>query len=455
MARDDLRMTAAATPLLAGLREQMAALYRAGKRAEALGVCRQILSVAPRLADVLMIAGRLAAELGEDAEAISFYEAAIAQKRDFAEAHYSLGNALMRLGRVAAAAEAYGRAARHRPDLLPAHNNLGNALLSLERWDEAAKAYRRALALDPGIAEQHRNLGIALQQGGHGEAALAAFRQALALKPGWSRTHANIANLLLERGEAAAVVEACDRWLGVLPGTIEAIGLKSVALEQLGERAAAQDLVDLERFVRVIQFDAAPPGFAGMAAFNRALAEHALHHPTLALPPEKDPRYHCPTLRITGEFLAEPRNEATAALERMFEAATRDYLAALAQEDSRHPFAQNPPKRWRLTSWAAVLDRQGNLLPHIHYDGYVSGVYYCRMPALIGREGQGQAGWFELGRLPDHLAAGAEPVIRAIEPREGMMILFPSYFYHRTIPFAAPEVRISIAFDAMPVSDDR
>jgi Putative 2OG-Fe(II) oxygenase len=32
-----------------------------------------------------------------------------------------------------------------------------------------------------------------------------------------------------------------------------------------------------------------------------------------------------------------------------------------------------------------------------------------------------------------------------------MMILFPSYFYHRTIPFAAPEVRISIAFDAMPV----
>jgi hypothetical protein len=32
------------------------------------------------------------------------------------------------------------------------------------------------------------------------------------------------------------------------------------------------------------------------------------------------------------------------------------------------------------------------------------------------------------------------------------MILFPSYFYHRTIPFEASETRISIAFDAMPLN---
>jgi|HubBroStandDraft_1064217.scaffolds.fasta_scaffold07408_5 tetratricopeptide (TPR) repeat protein len=456
MARHDLRKepgrAAAAAPLVGALRAQMAALYRSGDRAGAMQVCRQILAIAPRLADVLMIAGRIAAELGDDGEAVSFYETATAEKHDFAEAHYSLGNALTRLGRIAAAAAAYRRAATHRPDLLPAHNNLGNALLSLERWDEAAEAYRGALALDEGISEQHRNLGIALQQGGHGDAALAAFRRALSLKPDWSRAYSNIANLLLERRAAAQVVETCDRWLAACPGTIEAMGLKSVALDQLGDRAGAQYLVDLERFVRVVEVDTAPPGFAGMDAFNRALTEHALHHPTLTLPPEKDPRYHCPTLSITGEFLAEPKTAATAALERLFEAATRDYLAEMGQENTHHPFAAKPPKRWRLTSWAAVLDRQGNLLPHIHYDGYVSGVYYCRIPAPIGSAEQGQAGWFELGRLPDHLGAGVAPLVRAIEPRAGMMILFPSYFYHRTIPFAAPGPRISIAFDAMPTA---
>ena len=34
--------------------------------------------------------------------------------------------------------------------------------------------------------------------------------------------------------------------------------------------------------------------------------------------------------------------------------------------------------------------------------------------------------------------------------REGRVVLFPSYFYHRTIPFESDEQRISIAFDLMP-----
>jgi hypothetical protein len=31
-------------------------------------------------------------------------------------------------------------------------------------------------------------------------------------------------------------------------------------------------------------------------------------------------------------------------------------------------------------------------------------------------------------------------------------VLFPSYFWHRTLPFEAAETRISIAFDAVPVA---
>jgi hypothetical protein len=34
-----------------------------------------------------------------------------------------------------------------------------------------------------------------------------------------------------------------------------------------------------------------------------------------------------------------------------------------------------------------------------------------------------------------------------IRPEEGLMLLFPSYMYHRTIPFAGDGTRISIAFD--------
>jgi tetratricopeptide (TPR) repeat protein len=436
--------------LVSTLHRQAVALQRAGKSSHALQVCRRILALAPELPEVLAVAAQASLALGEVEQAVSFYQAAVAGKRDFAEAHYNLGNALQRLGRTAAAVEAYRRAAKHRPDLVPVHNNLANALQALGRWDEAAQAYRRALGLDPGIAELHRNLGTVLQASGDGDGAAQAFGRAIALKPDWSRAHSSLANHFLERREPRSLIAACDAWLAACPGSIEAIGLKSVALDQLGDRAGARYLVDLDRLVRVRQFDAPPDGFASMGEFNAGLARHALGHPTLALPPQASPHYHCPTLRITDDFLAEPKGPA-AALERMMNDATRDYLARL-EVGGEHPFALQPPRRWKLTSWAAVLDGQGNLAPHIHYDGYVSGVYYCQLPGMVAR-GPGQAGWFELGRLPDRFGSAVVEV-RAIQPREGMMILFPSYFYHRTVPFEAAETRISIAFDAMPISQE-
>ncbi len=442
---------AASPGLVAMLRQQAMAQYRAGNRAAALDACRQLLRLAPKLADVAAFAGTIAMEHGTARDAVSFYEQAIAAKRDFAEAHYNLGNALMQLGRTVAAVEAYRRAAKLRPGFAPAHNNLGNALQTLERWNEAADAYRRAATLAPDVPDLARNLGIVLEKLGDIAGAEAAHRRAIALKPDWSRAYSSLANLLMDHAKPRDVLSLCDAWLAACPGTIEAIGLKSVALEVVGERDAARHLVDLDRFVRVTRFTAPPDGYADMASFNAALARHALTHPTLVLPAEDDPRYHCPTLKITGEFLAEPKGPA-AALEAMMRQAVGEYLTALAADPVPHPFTAKPPREWRLTSWAAVLERQGNLDPHIHYDGFVSGVYYCRLPAVVSDVSQGQAGWFELGRLPERFQAPVAAEVRALQPEEGLMILFPSYFYHRTVPFETGETRISIAFDVMPMA---
>ena len=43
----------------------------------------------------------------------------------------------------------------------------------------------------------------------------------------------------------------------------------------------------------------------------------------------------------------------------------------------------------------------------------------------------------------------AEPETRLIEPEEGLMLLFPSYMFHRTLPFSGSGERISIAFDVL------
>jgi hypothetical protein len=37
--------------------------------------------------------------------------------------------------------------------------------------------------------------------------------------------------------------------------------------------------------------------------------------------------------------------------------------------------------------------------------------------------------------------------VELVRPKEGLALFFPSYLYHRTIPFEGPTPRISIAFD--------
>ncbi|HIO46624.1 TPA: hypothetical protein EYN23_04625, partial [Candidatus Poribacteria bacterium] len=37
-----------------------------------------------------------------------------------------------------------------------------------------------------------------------------------------------------------------------------------------------------------------------------------------------------------------------------------------------------------------------------------------------------------------------------VKPEPGLLLLFPSYYFHRTVPFKGCEKRISIAFDVEP-----
>jgi len=434
-------------PEVAALQQRALALRRAGRPRRALQACREILARVPGRPDVASFAGAIAAELGDLEEAVRLYRAAIAARPDFAEAHYNLGNALRGLGRHEEALAEFRRAAVLRPDLVQAHHNIGSTLLSLGRLEEAMEACRRVLELAPEAPEAHRNLGLALERSGRPEDAAAAYRRVLQRRPDWPVAWSNLSTVLLDLGRAREAAEACDAWLRVEPGCIEALAYKCVALNELGERRARDLLLDFDRFVRVAEI-APPPGYASLREFNRALAAHICAHPTLKVPPEDDPTYHHPKLQLTDELL-EGEEGPVADLERIVRSAIEDYRREVAV-DPPHPFLATWPRRWRLSAWSVVLNGAGNLVPHIHLDGYLGGVYYVEMPDVVADEGAGQAGWFELGRPPAELRTAAEASIRRIQPREGWMILFPSYFYHATVPFESPQRRISFAFDMVP-----
>ena len=59
------------------------------------------------------------------------------------------------------------------------------------------------------------------------------------------------------------------------------------------------------------------------------------------------------------------------------------------------------------------------------------------------------AGWIEFGKPYWDFEIRAELEVKLVQPKEGLVLLFPSYVFHRTLPFEGEEDRISIAFDIL------
>jgi uncharacterized protein (TIGR02466 family) len=108
--------------------------------------------------------------------------------------------------------------------------------------------------------------------------------------------------------------------------------------------------------------------------------------------------------------------------------------------------------RWTLRTWGTVLEAGGYQTAHMHPLGWLSGVYYVEIPDGLPAEMTATgAGALEFGAPPARVSAAASHPLRRVEPRAGRLVLFPSYLYHRTLPFAGAGRRISLAFDVMPL----
>ncbi len=77
-------------------------------------------------------------------------------------------------------------------------------------------------------------------------------------------------------------------------------------------------------------------------------------------------------------------------------------------------------------------------------------MYYVTVPKVVKGNDSARAGWLEFGRPDYPLPPDFEPALTVRQPRPGLALFFPSYFFHGTIPFEGNEERVGIAFDAYP-----
>jgi tetratricopeptide (TPR) repeat protein len=355
----------------------------------------------------------------------------------------TLGMLRLATGTPAAAAEVFRRAVSNAPDQPGLQAYLGIALHRSGDLAGAEEAYRRALEVDDSDVETWLNLGITLQDRDRLDAAIEAYEEAGLRAPGNAAPRHRLAEALMIAGHPDRALAAAKRADELDPGHPTGVAVRIAALQALDRRDEADALLGLDSLVTSIDLEC-PPGFPDVSAFNTALARHVLAHPTLSYEPEGHATRRG---RHTRDLLLGDKGPV-AALEAEIRNAADGYLERL-QPPPGHPFPGFVPRPHRLTMWAVVMDTEGHQLPHIHPAAWLSGVYYVELPDSLGAGGDDVGGWIEFGLAPDELRRGVETPVRLFKPAEGRMCLFPSYLYHRTIPFAGEHRRISIAFDLL------
>ena len=381
---------------------------------------------------------------GDLDEALGAFNTAIRLTPDAAHLHFNLGNALNLKGQPESTLPAYRRALAIGPGNPVIHNNLGNTLQALERLDDAADALERAVALDPRYVDAHYNLGLVHEARDDSEAAIGAYRKVLTLEPGHIEAQLQLVERLLLSERGAEALAAADAGLAIDALDVNAMVMKATVLAALGDRDAERAFVDFDRLLWRTTLTP-PEGFASLEAFNHALADHVRFHPTLlADPPDRTPR----SGKQSGDLLDEPYGPMGPWAEGI-RAAVKAYLAQLPR-DSNHPYLARRPTQWHLSAWGVVLSRHGQQLPHTHPAGWMSGVYYVKVPESVHDPARKCEGWIEFGRPDSRYPCVRDPRVKVIEPAEGLVLLFPSYLWHGTVPIDSAEERISIAFDVYP-----
>ena len=104
------------------------------------------------------------------------------------------------------------------------------------------------------------------------------------------------------------------------------------------------------------------------------------------------------------------------------------------------------PNESELNGWYVKLKKQGQLKSHIHENGWLSGVFYIKIPKSL-RKNEGSINLSLQGfdypydkNLPNLYYA----------PKPFDLILYPSSLFHYTVPFTSNEERHCIAFDLTP-----
>ena len=406
-----------------------AALGDAGRHAEAAKAARDAIASGARAPETQLVLGRALLASGQCEEALQAFDAALAARPDYAEAHRDRAQLIwMTTGDADRALE---RLNGLKP--LPGHLAIMAARVTADMLGPE-KGYRRLLADtdpdDPLTALTASDLAAAFDP----EQALAHALTARRAAPDHPSFLIAEATARLGLGQAAEARALLERALRHAPHNQHALALHQTAIRlQTGHDPASG--------LAVAHDIQTPDGWGSRKAFLRDLAMALKRLHGFQAEPFGQ------SIRGGAQAPIDPRHVGDPVIDAAFRAFTPlidAYVAGLRPDE---PMGARRAGGWRIIgAWSVLLPAGGKHIDHVHSQGWVSSAFYVETPEA---EDTPRAGWLRLGKP----GVPTRPALESsawIEPKPGRLALFPSYLWHGTEPFAGQGRRLSIAFDVQP-----
>ena len=401
--------------------------------------------------------------------AVPLFERALSLRPSDGPALIGLVAAEAAVGRGAAGANRLRERVEREPLWIHGHEQLAQLLSTLGRGAESTSSLEKAIAKSPRepilrnallglelrrgryerlreVIDQTRAVGIEMPELAFYEAVYAAEHDSVAFpEPLFgpaSRQYAEFLNTwrvrhLLRVGATQAAVDILDTALGG-PGSEELWPYAATAWKIAGD-PRSEWLAGESNFVRVLDLKDGLPAADKLASHLRTL--HLGRGEYLDQSVRGGTQTDGPLFSRIDPLIRQVRTAVVSAVE--------SYVRELPPVDPRHPLlGRTRERRVRFSgSWSVRLRSGGKHSNHVHPQGWISSALYIALPPH--REEQREdAGWFTVGEPDEQLSLAMGPS-RTIEPAVGRLVLFPSYLWHGTIPFAEGE-RLTIAFDVRP-----
>jgi len=329
------------------------------------------------------------------------------------------------------------------PDYLPlriAHSQLLHAAGEYDKAYDVLNAFSEEHMRDKAVQSE---LSAVHQETGRYAEALACAENAAAGLEGYGGHIDLLLDPMMSLGRADEAMPLIELAREAAPMNQWYVALEATAARLLGD-PRYEELYDYERFVQPYMIDT-PRGWSSIEEFrsdlNAALVERHKFH---AQPLDQSLRNGTQTPR---GLLGDPDPIIVSFLQALQEP-IEQYRQHIGSS-STHPMTVRNRGQVVMTGcWSVRLGKEGYHVNHVHPEGWISSAYYAEVPPEV-EDTEAKSGWIKFGE-PRFPVPGATAE-KYVQPKVGMLVLFPSYMWHGTMPIHGSQPRMTVAYDAVCV----